>query len=181
MKRCIVLSMACMVFLTACASLPRDALDLTEERIKRRQVQTRLFNVSEKQLLAAVAVLLQDLGYAIDESESSLGVIVASKNCDARRAGEIILQALLATMAAMGGADNPQMIYEKDQMIRVSIVTTPISGQESATMVRPTFQRIIVNNYGKLSRMLPVEADGIYRDFFDKLSKALFLEAEEIQ
>ena len=186
MKRCTVLSMACMVFLTACASLPRDALDLTEERIKQRQVQTRLFNVSEKQLLAAIPCLLQDLGYIIDDSEAALGVVVASKNCSARRAGEIAPKFALLSM--LGPFYLPlytkgieAYTFDRVQMIRVSVVTTPVLGQESTTIVRPTFQRIILNDLGKLTGMVSVEADGIYRDFFDKLSKALFLEAEELR
>ena len=54
-------------------SLPPDAPAL-------RQVQTRYFDTEdEAELLSASAALLQDLGFLLDETNSELGLIVASK------------------------------------------------------------------------------------------------------
>src|SRR5512145_822375 len=66
-------------FLAACATgIPEDALRLPPESLQDRQLQTRRFDgIQEADMLAACAGILQDLGFAIDESETELGVIVA--------------------------------------------------------------------------------------------------------
>jgi hypothetical protein len=68
--------------------IPKEALQITPETLEQRQLQTRRFDTSdEAELLSASAALLQDLGFNLDESETDLGVIVASKDRDARPSG----------------------------------------------------------------------------------------------
>ena len=62
------LVMALMIFsLAACAhNIPRDAMALSPESLRDRQLQTRIFETAdEKMLLTASAAVLQDLGYTI--------------------------------------------------------------------------------------------------------------------
>ncbi len=77
-------------------------------------------------------------------------------------------------MATLFGADVP---IDRNQKFRASIVTHP-SGGEIA--VRVTFQRIVWNDYGQISCLELIEDPEVYQEFFDKLSKAVFLEAHEI-
>ena len=76
---------------TACQdTIPKEALQLTSESLAERQAQTRRFETGEEaKLLTASAAVIQDLGFTIDESETKLGLIVASKDRDAVEAGQV--------------------------------------------------------------------------------------------
>jgi len=153
-------------------SIPRSALAMTPETLEERQLQTRRFDTTdEARILSACAGLLQDLGFAIESSETDLGLIVASKNRDATNTGQVVGSVL---MAALFGVATPVDDYQK---IRASIVTHPGTG---GIHVRVTFQRAIWNTDGKISRLERIDDAEIYRQFFEKLSKAVFLEAHEI-
>lgn len=154
-------------------TIPKEALQLRPESMQLRQLQTRSFETGkEKTLLSAGAGVLQDLGYNIDESETGLGVIVASKDRDATEAGQV---AGMIFVAALTGAVVP---IDRNQKIRASLITRPASGKK--TNVRVTFQRIIWNTDGNVSRTESVEDPKIYQEFFEKLSKSVFLDAHEI-
>lgn len=49
-----------------------------------------------------------------------------------------------------------------------------------ATRVRVTFQRVVVNTQGQISRMEALETPELYQEFYEKLSKSVFLEANDI-
>ena len=74
-------ALACSVlFLVACGGIPKDALQFNQDTLAVRQLQTRKFEIKdEKTLILSAAGVLQDMGYAIDESETKLGVVVGSK------------------------------------------------------------------------------------------------------
>lgn len=162
------------IALTACnQTIPKEALQLNKESFELRQLQTRSFETSnEKKLLTAGAGVLQDLGFNIDESETGLGVIVGSKDRDATEAGQV---AAMVLVAALGGGAMP---IDKNQKIRASLVTH--STGKDQTKLRVTFQRIVWNTQGQVSKTQSVEDPAIYQEFFEKLSKAVFLEAHEI-
>ena len=48
------------------------------------------------------------------------------------------------------------------------------------SLVRVTFQRIVFDNEGGISRAEQINDPAIYRQFYEKLSKSVFLEAHEI-
>jgi hypothetical protein len=175
------LSMLSIISMVSCvATIPDQALQLSEQSLKYRQIQTRYFDAPENVVLSASAALLQDLGYNIDESATEVGVIVCSKHRDAKEAGQIVGSVL---MAMMFGVATP---VDDTQLIRVSLITNPIqidtedSGDKFKTAVRVTFQRIITNTQGQISRREGIMQEDIYQEFFDKLSQSLFLEAHEI-
>lgn len=173
-----ITSLLCAAFiaggLCSCAvQVPREALELREESLALRQLQTRRFDSKdEKGLLRAAASVLQDTGYNLDESEMGLGVIVASKSRDAGSTGQVIGKILII---ALGGGNMP---IDASQKIRASLVTRPISKNE--TSLRVTFQRVVWNDRNEISRSESLEDPQLYQDFFEKLSKAVFLEAHEI-
>ena len=71
------------------------------------------------------------------------------------------------------------MSVEKEQKIRASVVTCP-SADRKAIDVRVTFQRLVWDDQGQLSKLERLDDPEMYRDFYIKLSKALFLEAQEV-
>ena len=126
----------------------------------------------EKALLIAGSGVLQDLGFNLDESETQLGVLVGSKKRDATDAGQM---AGAIAMAVLFGSD---MAVDKDQLIRASLVTK--QSKNGGYLLRITFQRVVWNNKGVISKIQAIKDNDIYVQFFDKLSKAVFLDAQEI-
>ncbi|MCS6877086.1 MAG: hypothetical protein RMJ04_13380 [Geminicoccaceae bacterium] len=155
--------------------IPPEALALTPQSLARRQMQTRVFATdNEAQVLSASLALLQDLGFTIVETSGPLGVVVGSKERTAVEAGQV---AASIAFAILFGVPLP---IDKDQTIRCSVVTQKLTGDRSGTAVRVTFQRVVRNTQGQISKIEGLYDPMLYQEFFDRLGKALFLEAEAI-
>jgi hypothetical protein len=156
--------------------IPADALKLSPVSLERRQQQTRKFEgASERDILSASAGVLQDLGFNIDESETKLGVIAASKMRTAFDSGQFMRHFFIGMLT---GVHTP---IDDRQKIRVCLVTRPAAGNDAkAYYVRVTFQRIVWNNQKQIARVEAVEIPEIYQEFFERLSKSIFLEAQNI-
>ena len=165
----------CLLILTGCASIPKDAFQLSTTSLEDRQMQSRKFStLDDKLLLSAGASVLQDLGYVIDESNVDLGVLTASKKADAKDTGQIIGAVMIALLT---GSMTPT---DDEQKIRICLVLQESLDDPSSSVARVTIQRIIWNTQGKISRVESINAPELYQAFFDKLSKATFLEANQI-
>lgn len=173
LRKPLCLFVALSLVVSGCAqTIPKEALQLRPESMQLRQLQTRSFDTGdEKKLLTSGASVLQDLGFAIDESETKLGVIVGSKDRDAMEAGQVAGAVMMAVFFGVA------MPIDQNQKIRASLVTRPMSKK---TNLRVTFQRVVWNTQGQISRTESIEDEKIYQEFFEKLSKAVFLEANEI-
>lgn len=169
----------CLLMMVGCQTIPKDALVLAPDSLERRQLQTRrLDGIGEKELLSAAAGVLQDLGFNIDESETKLGVIVASKDRSAVSAGQVAGAVAMALLGAY-------MPVDRTQKIRVSLVTRPAlasdgSPRTDSQLLRITIQRLVWNTEGQITRIESIEEPAIYQEFFEKLSKSVFLEVQQI-
>ena len=141
--------------------------------------------MTDEQILSASMSVLQDMGYAIDEVESSLGVLSASKRADASDELEEI--GMLAADAVqciftllLGCTGNRYGTIDDVQDIRLTLVSRPQLGNGTDVTVRVTIQRIIWDKRGRLSQQETITDEAVYRDFFAKLSKAVFLEQQRI-
>ena len=162
-----------VLFLVACGGIPKDALQFNIDTLADRQLQTRKFDIKdEKALILAGAGVLQDMGYAIDESETKLGVVVGSKNRDATSGGQVVGAVVLALL---GGGSTP---IDKTQLIRASLITR--TSDSGSILLRVTFQRTVWNTQNEITKIEAIKDPVIYKEFFDKLSKSAFLEAQEI-
>jgi hypothetical protein len=156
-----------------CASVPTGFLKPDESALEKRQLQMRQYETTnEEQILTAVASVLQDLGFTLDNSETKLGFVAASKKADATDAGQIFLVALLAGSNAVGNCD-------ASQVVKASVITKP-SIDEKKIAVRVTFQRIVWNMRGQINKVESINDKEIYQKFYDSLSKSIFLEAQKI-
>jgi hypothetical protein len=160
--------------LSGCVTqMATEALTLPSTAMELRSFQTRRFDTSnENSLLEASLAVLQDLGFSIDESESGLGVLVASKNREASDVSDFVGSVMIG---GFGGADAP---YDVEQKIRASVVTRTVSPH--SVTVRVTFQRTVWNNKGEVSRNESIEDPHLYQEFFSKLSKSVFLTAHDV-
>lgn len=156
-----------------CASMPKGFLKPSEASLEKRQLQMRQYDTTnEEQILTAVSGVLQDLGFNLDDSETKLGFVAASKKADATNAGQIFLLYFFGGANAAANADS-------SQVVKVSVITKPsLDGKKIA--VRVTFQRIIWNMNGQINRVESINDPEIYQKFYDSLSKAIFLEAQKI-
>jgi hypothetical protein len=173
----LLLLLAILVIAGCATGVPQDALRLSPETLERRQMQTRRFDgIPETEILSACAAVLQDLGFNLDESETELGVLVASKQRSARDARQVATALLLEII----GWD---MEIDEKQKIRASLVTRPAGGNpqdNDSYLVRITFQRVVWNSANEISRIEGLDSPELYQGFFDRLSKSVFLEAHKI-
>ena len=144
-----------------------------------RVLQTRRFETDDGlKILDAATATLQDLGFTIVESSAGAGVLVASKQRDAEEAGQIAGQVMLAVLVGLFGSYHSPT-WDKEQSIYVTLIASPIANSRM-TEVRALFDRRLTNNHGQLWRTELIEDPEIYQEFYNELSKGLFLEAHRI-
>ena len=169
--------------LSGCATTyyPKNFLQISENSLKMRQLQMRQFETTkENEILSACAGALQDMGFTLDDSEAELGLVVASKNRDATDAAQVTLATASVILSALAGTSSNAFNYiDKEQKIRVSVVSR-LNAEGNKIIIRATFQRIVWNNIGNISRMETLNEPALYQGFFERISKAIFLEGQEI-
>lgn len=177
----VVISLVMVITSSGCATtIPKGVLRLNPESLSQRQLQTKKYETTdEKQVLSACSGVLQDLGFTLDDSETHLGLIMASKDRTAVDTGQVVGATMLVVLGALAGVrSNALEEVDAAQKLRASLVTAP--SEDGRVSVRVTFQRIVWNRRGDVSRMETISDPELYQGFFDKLSKSLFLEAHEI-
>ena len=211
----LVVPIALTALTAGCAGVvPPDAFTVSEELLGMRQLQSRRFNgITEKDALVSSSNVLQDMGYNLENSEVSLGVLTANKQRDATNAGEIVGAVIVALFLGVAAP------VSKSQSIRVSLVVQP-AGSESAIaqsyagaagttpidaagkalgrlpsdqqqpvldvatkpgdyVVRVTFQRVVTRTDNSIY-VETIKDKDIYQEFFEKLSKSVFIEAQQV-
>lgn len=176
-----VYCLAGIIFLSGCQSIPKDVLQLPTDYMDRRKLQTRQYETTDREKMVSAGMgVLQDLGFNIDEGESRLGVIFASKDRDAKDAGQLTA-ATVATAASilLMAPVNYYQYADKEQKMRACVVVKP-TGDGKGNQARVSFQRLVWNMGGDLSRIETIKDPKLYQGFFEKLSKSVFLEGQEI-
>ncbi len=177
-----------LLLLTGCAHEVSQMLTPPEDMLAQRQLQTRQYEFAdEEQVLMACTALLQDMGFQIDEGASRLGVILGSKMRDANSLtpGERTAVAVVALGLLAGGYTAPLALLLVDKMnakpmrIDVGVFTRKIGAEGNRVAVRIIFRE---TEYKGGRAVLPqlVKDAAIYQEAFDRLSKALTLEAREL-
>jgi len=165
------LLIAIILLISGCAG-KFDGFVLGESFLADRQIQTRKFSTDdEKALLVAASGVLQDMGYKLEESETKLGVLVASKTRDATKIAEVAIKVLYAFLLV-------NIPIDHIQTFKVSLITSV--SPNGGYLLRATFQRTVINDQNRVTLRATIHDKEIYKDFFDKLSKSVFLEAQKI-
>jgi hypothetical protein len=150
---------------------PVDLFVSTPQVLKQRQIETRRYDgIAEMELIVACSNTLQDLGFSLENSETKLGVITASK--ESSNTGDKLK--IILGMAPV--------IQES---IRVSLVTRPVFGSDNIAIpnshfVRITFHTVIRRTDTPLVNYKTLTDPELFKGFFSKVSKAVFLEAQNI-
>ena len=152
-----------------------DVLKLEPESMAQRQLQTRKYNTTaEDKIITTCVNVLQDTGFAIENTDAKLGTILASKQREAVESGQVAGAIIIAVIFGVA------VPIDKNQTMYASIVVSPAASEKKASLVRITFSRLVWNDRGVVSKAERLEEPEVYQTFFTKLSKGLFLEAQNI-
>ena len=162
---------------------PAEFFELPAESPAHKAMQSRLFETgNEKELLSASAAVLQDLGFQVDDIVGEVGMVRAVKERSAREHGQDIGRFILSVMT-LGYV---RVSVDLQQKISAVLITRPVNYAGMRSEVRVTFYRVVWKGDGYVERyaippgeqrMEMIYDPEIYRQFFFKLSKAVFLEA----
>lgn len=168
--------------LVGCAtSTPKGFLKLPADSLEKRQLQTRQYDTKKDEtIVTAVAAVLQDLGFTLDESETEVGFVAASKKANVKNAGQKTGAVFLTVLSALAGTySNALATVDAVQHVKASVIVKPsLDGRK--TVVRVTFQRIMWNASNQVNKLDTISDPEIYQSFFNSLSKSIFLEANTI-
>ncbi|AJC85758.1 hypothetical protein [Campylobacter sp. RM16704] len=169
-----------LLIFSGCATTSvKEMMKIETSTAQERQLQTKSFNtVDTNKILSSSIATLQDLGFNIDEINRDFGIVSASKIRDAREASTqvgVVFLVLLSPSAAIAASKQS----DHTQEIKASIVVST-NNKLKKTFVRFTMQRTIRNQEGAVNEVGTIKEPEIYQQFYEKLSKSVFLEANEL-
>jgi len=148
-------------------------------------IQSRRFDTNATGVvLNGCLSVLQDMGYSINNGDRYLGLVVASKRAEVLPPGmghavaEAAIVVTTVILSLLSGQDMVTDLPEQvEQSIFVSLLVT--AETENQTRVRLSIDRDMLYDTGVI---IPdhTELPLIYQEFFEKLSKAVFLEAHQL-
>lgn len=165
-----------LVLLAGCAPSASTLLTLPDDSLARRQLQSRQFDTGdEPRILDACTMVLQDLGFQIDEASPRLGVLLATKTRDlnllrpeARLAAVVLSLGMFAALAE-----------QQPAKIEAGIVTRRLGAEGGRIGVRAIFRTTVFPRNGGQGLTRTITEPEIYTRFFDSLATALALEARK--
>ena len=187
--RCAAL-IGALLALAGCTGIPANTLKLVAPSDESRELQTHHYDgVAETTLLTASAGVLQDLGFTLDESESKLGVVTATRKLTSHRSlntgevvGGLIGVALLPTLGGISLAYHAAKGVKEPQRVRVCLVTRADgAGATRSSSVRVTAQRILYvdEQFTRVKMATQLNDVEFYQEFFTRLNKSVFLEVQK--
>jgi hypothetical protein len=137
-----------------------------------REIQTRSFACkSVKVVLKEMLNVLQDEAFIVKNANGELGFISAEKEVDIENGWHRFFSALGAS------GNGNQASWKKNEVIEVSANVTQFGDD---TRVRVNFQKKVLDNFGRVLRVLPLYDPIYYQEFFSKVHQGLFIEQERI-
>ena len=168
-----------ILLLGGCTTSYEHYYQLDSKFMERRQFETRQFTVNKADdLLIASTQALQDMGYNISESSAGLGLLIASKEREASTRGERIAGHVAdIAMSVLVGICTREYRYshtpqDVSQQIYVMVAINRVAAKRY--QARVTFARIVTNDEGN-KRVQELRDDELYRGFFERLDKSLYL------
>jgi hypothetical protein len=194
-----LVAVLCVGLATGCyrppETTPIELFALTPESAANKANQTRQFETpNSDELMSAAAAVLQDLGFQVTEADRALGFLRAAKERSARERGQEVTQGIVAVLTSLLSAlarSNTMYVMPVDlhQQIDASLTAQPIDANDTKQEVRIVFYRLVWKGQGSsgdsyippgTQRMEMIRDAEIYQEFYSRLSKAVFLEAQRI-
>ncbi len=156
---------------------PTDPADLV--------IQSRRFDARESDVvLNGCLSVLQDMGYSISSGNRQLGLVTAKKKAEVLPPGlghAVAEAALIATTILLSLLTGQDMVTDLPEQVEQTIYVSLLVSEEAAsqTLVRLSIDRDMRYDNGWI---IPdhTELPLIYQEFFEKLSRAVFLEAHQL-
>jgi hypothetical protein len=159
---------ACCSLFSSCAFHQQSDLP-TMTQLQIREIQTRELETSDKKLvMKSIMNVLQDEGFIIKNAVADVGLLSAEKNIDI----ENHTKAFLAK-AFVG----PHARWSKQQVLEAS---AHLSEFGKKTRVRINCQIKTLDNFGQPREVVTIMNSLYYQDFFDKVSKGVFIQEQGI-
>lgn len=157
------------LFLTLAGCTHNNISDSPITQLQVRETQTRDFDTDDtKMVMKSMMNVLQDDGFIIKNAVLDLGLLSAEKNVNTENNVEAFLQLLVVRNDAR---------WEKYQLLEAS---ANISSFGDKTRVRMSFQTKAIDNFGCPKEVTTITNLEYYQNFFEKVSKGLFLQKENI-
>jgi len=134
-----LLATLAVFLISGCATTAEERiLDLNENQLKLRSIQTRAFDTSDKEkMMRSVMATLQDLDFVVNKADYDLGIVTGSK-------------------------------FVQNQVLKMTVIVR--EKDKNQLLIRANAQ------YG----IKAINSPEPYQDFFDALSKSIFLTAQQI-
>jgi len=161
MRPCFTVWLGCAVLaLAGCSTMPESEAFFEPVSLKQRQTQTRFYEaVGDIRVLQACIALLLDNGFQINQVENRLGWVHAYKVAHSNPLNSGAFSHLMGVFYA-------------------TVVTRTASNRPGVTQVRVTFHGADYADVSAQGDFHLIDNPVVYQDFFNRLSKALFLKAQ---
>ena len=149
----LLLFVVLFLFLSCAPTIPKEALQLSKESLKNRQLQTRRFDTDEKTLLSASGCCTTGSWDLTLMKAKLIWVLFAcSKERDAKSAGQITRRchSCFANWSIHDLLTKQQLIWLRLSHARFTLMKQ--INPKCQTAVRITFQRIVTNTQGQITR-----------------------------
>lgn len=138
--------------------------DVQQTQLQEREYQTRLFDTTDqKAVMKALLGALQDDGFVISQANTDLGLLSAQKEVEVKNEGEAFMATLLAGSEAT---------YQNNAIQEATANVTAFGQQ---TRVRLNVVQKVMDNKGGVMDVRPIADQKFYQDFFETVSKSLFI------
>lgn len=154
------------LLLSACS---HNQFESPMTQLQVRDLQSREFNTTDTKLvMKSMMNVLQDDGFIIKNAVSDLGLLSAEKHMDVENKTHAFLMVALVGSKAR---------WNKQRLLEAS---ANVSEFGNKTRVRINFQTKTMDNFGCPCDVETITNPRIYQEFFDKLSKGIFIQEQNI-
>lgn len=161
-----IITIGIVGLLTGCAPRPSEP---PPTQLQIREIQTREFATCDTKLvMKSMMNVLQDEGFIIKNAVVDLGLLSAEKNIDVENRAEAIFAAMFV---------GPQARWSKYQILEAS---ANVSEFGPKTRIRINFQIKTLDNFGCPKDVITLNDPCYYQEFFEKVSKGIFIQEQDI-
>ena len=159
-----------------CAGVTRPAMT----QLQIREFQTQTFDTADSQLvLKAMLNVLQDDGYVVRNAVIPLGLMTATRENDLApgRSGPSPGEISNGIGSRIVTGQLEPTGYRK---LEIRDFTGNVTEFGEQTKVRVSVQRKVLDSYGNVVEVKPIEDLVFYQDFFSRMAKSLYLQKERL-
>ena len=161
----------CVVVLSGCSGIPKNAFLLTPSTPDDRQLESRVFATRDKSILIKdSAVILENMGYKTDLLNPDIGLVTATKH-----ESDSGFVSTMVSVLSIGLASS-----DKDTITRATFTAMPAKGRQDAFITRLTLQQMVLDSNGEVSKVTTITDKDTYKIFYERLEASTFIEPDRI-